>query len=91
MTTTLSAEPGDRSARDSRHTRSWPATVVALPETRWVALATVLFAIGGLTQLADAPAPLFWVCYLGAYAAGGGTRPGRGWRRCGPGPSTSIC
>ncbi|AEV84612.1 cation-transporting ATPase [Actinoplanes sp. SE50] len=43
----------------------------ALPEIRWATLATLLFAAGGITQLAGAPTPLWWVLYLACYAAGG--------------------
>jgi heavy metal translocating P-type ATPase len=45
--------------------------LVALPEVRWAALATVLFAVGGLLQVAGAPAGLWWASYLASYAAGG--------------------
>lgn len=38
---------------------------------RWAIAATTLFAAGGLTQLADAPAWLWWTLYLTCYAAGG--------------------
>jgi heavy metal translocating P-type ATPase len=38
---------------------------------RWAGLATLLFAVGGLAQLAGAPAPLWWALYLACYAAGG--------------------
>jgi len=47
----------------------WSA--VSLPEVRWAAVATVLFAVGGLTQLAGGPAPAWWALYLSSYAAGG--------------------
>lgn len=46
-------------------------SALTLPEVRWAALATVLFAVGGLSQLAGAPAPVWWALYLTAYAAGG--------------------
>jgi heavy metal translocating P-type ATPase len=45
--------------------------LVALPEVRWAALATVLFGVGGLLQVAGAPAGLWWASYLASYAAGG--------------------
>nr|WP_279340029.1 heavy metal translocating P-type ATPase [Sphaerisporangium perillae] len=43
----------------------------SLPEVRWAAAATTLFAAGGITQLAGAPAWLWWSLYLSSYAAGG--------------------
>ncbi|MFI1996274.1 hypothetical protein [Actinoplanes sp. NPDC020271] len=43
----------------------------ALTEIRWATLATLLFAAGGITQLAGAPAPIWWALYLACYAAGG--------------------
>lgn len=42
-----------------------------LPQVRWAAVATVLFGVGGIAQLAGAPAPVWWVVYLVCYAAGG--------------------
>jgi heavy metal translocating P-type ATPase len=47
------------------------ASAAALPEIRWAAAATVLFALGGLCQLAGAPAGLWWTLYLACYATGG--------------------
>lgn len=38
---------------------------------RWAALALVLFALGGLAQLAGAPAEVWWAAYLACYVAGG--------------------
>ncbi|WP_407937840.1 heavy metal translocating P-type ATPase [Micromonospora viridifaciens] len=46
--------------------RAW-----ALTEVRWAALATGLFAAGGVAQLLGAPAPVWWALYLACYAAGG--------------------
>src|SRR4051794_27899412 len=43
----------------------------ALPEIRWATVATVLFALGGVAQLADAPAALWWALYLACYVTGG--------------------
>jgi len=53
--------------------RTVPVAVRAtkLPEARWAALATGLFAIGGITQLAGAPAAVWWCFYLACYGAGG--------------------
>ncbi|MEU6643151.1 heavy metal translocating P-type ATPase [Saccharomonospora sp. NPDC046836] len=42
-----------------------------LSEIRWAALATALFAGGGVTQLAGAPAWTWWTLYLACYLAGG--------------------
>jgi heavy metal translocating P-type ATPase len=42
-----------------------------LPEIRWAALATMLFALGGVAQLTGAPAFVWWPLYLACYAAGG--------------------
>jgi heavy metal translocating P-type ATPase len=44
---------------------------LTLPEVRWAALATALFVLGGLAQLAGAPPLVWWVLYLACYAAGG--------------------
>ena len=43
----------------------------SLPEIRWAAGALGLFVLGGLAQLAGAPAPLYWALYLACYAVGG--------------------
>lgn len=65
------------SARSQRRTAA-PAggpgpvrSLFGLPEVRWAAIATALFAIGGLAQLAGAPAALWWAAYLACYASGG--------------------
>jgi heavy metal translocating P-type ATPase len=42
-----------------------------LPEVRWAAVATVLFAAGGLAQLAGTPSAVWWVLYLACYVTGG--------------------
>ncbi len=47
------------------------AGVLALPDVHWAALATALFALGGLAQLSGAPAVAWWTLYLACYAAGG--------------------
>jgi heavy metal translocating P-type ATPase len=46
-------------------------SVLAMAEVRWAAAATVLFAVGGVLQLAGSPTPVWWVFYLAAYATGG--------------------
>lgn len=45
--------------------------ILTLPQVRWAALATALFAVGGLCQLLGAPAVVYWSLYLVCYAAGG--------------------
>ena len=52
--------------------RTAPASGLrSLPEVRWAALATALFAAGLAARLASAPAPLTAALFLGCYAAGG--------------------
>src|SRR3984885_12473754 len=43
----------------------------SLPEVRWAALATALFAAGLIAHLAAGPAWLWWAFFLSCYAAGG--------------------
>jgi heavy metal translocating P-type ATPase len=62
------APPSPRATSASR--RSFVAAL-ALPQIQWAALATVLFALGGIAQLADAPDAAWWALYLACYAAGG--------------------
>ncbi|WP_433299661.1 heavy metal translocating P-type ATPase [Pseudonocardia sp. CA-142604] len=57
--------------RPTRPARASWAWVWAVAEARWAVIAAVLFAAGGLAQLADAPAVLWWGLYLGCYLAGG--------------------
>jgi len=47
------------------------AAIHAMPEVRWATASLVLFAAGGVAQLAGAPAPVWWALYLACYAAGG--------------------
>ena len=44
---------------------------LALPEVRWAAIATLLFAVGGVAQLAGAPTAVWLTAYLACYASGG--------------------
>lgn len=44
---------------------------MGIPEAKWAAVATGLFAIGGGAQLAGAPASVYWTLYLACYVAGG--------------------
>ena len=59
---------GDResAAAGSRNPGAW-----SLPEVRWAAAATVLFAGGLAARLAYGPAWLAWALFLACYAAGG--------------------
>lgn len=53
---------------------SWRAprsSTWTLPEVRWSLIATGLFGLGLLAQLAGGPAWLYWALYLACYAAGG--------------------
>jgi cation-transporting P-type ATPase J len=43
----------------------------ALPEVRWAAVATALFALGLAAQFGGAPAWVWWVLYLACYVTGG--------------------
>ena len=43
----------------------------SLPEVRWAALATVLFAAGLTARFAHAPGAVAWASFLACYAAGG--------------------
>nr|WP_269467513.1 heavy metal translocating P-type ATPase [Amycolatopsis albispora] len=43
----------------------------SLPEVRWAAAATALFALGLTAQLTGGPAWLWWALYLACYATGG--------------------
>jgi heavy metal translocating P-type ATPase len=47
------------------------ARLHSLPEVRWAALATALFAAGLIVHLAAGPAALAWAFFLACYAAGG--------------------
>jgi cation-transporting P-type ATPase J len=48
-----------------------PGRLWAVREARWAIVALMLFALGGVAQLADAPAPLWWALYLACYVTGG--------------------
>jgi heavy metal translocating P-type ATPase len=50
--------------------------VWSVPEVRWAAIATGLFALAALTHLAGAPSWLYWTLYLSCYVTGGW---GPGW------------
>ncbi|MHA6628013.1 heavy metal translocating P-type ATPase [Pseudonocardia sichuanensis] len=62
----LAGAPAPDRARVPRRSGAW-----SLPEVRWAALATVLFVLGLLVQLAGAPAWAWWTLHLACYVAGG--------------------
>lgn len=63
--------PAPRSASLRSPTRTSLLAALGLPEIRWAALATVLFVVGGVAQLAGAPDAVWWSLYLACYASGG--------------------
>src|ERR1700729_3725345 len=65
--------PGTRTAEDQPGTagRARGGGAWALPEVRWAALATVLFAAGLAAHFAHAPSAVAWAFFLACYAAGG--------------------
>jgi heavy metal translocating P-type ATPase len=75
--------------RDAVRTADGDATAVrtrafALPEVRWAATATVLFALGLAAQYGGAPAWVWWALYLACYVTGGwepGLAGGRALRK----------
>lgn len=71
MTTALHAPDTADATIAQRPRRGWLHTLSTLPETRWAALATVLFALGGIAQLVHSPNAVWWTLYLACYAAGG--------------------
>ncbi|OPG13384.1 heavy metal translocating P-type ATPase [Microbispora sp. GKU 823] len=72
MTTDLTTRPAPRAdAAPGRPRAWWQSGAGSLPEVRWAIAATVLFAAGGVCQLAGAPSWLWWGLYLACYAAGG--------------------
>ncbi|GAA2372663.1 heavy metal translocating P-type ATPase [Dactylosporangium salmoneum] len=54
-----------------RRARRLAGRLWALAEIRWAAVATALFAAGGVAQVAGAPAPIWWTLYLACYVSGG--------------------
>ncbi|MGR6320520.1 heavy metal translocating P-type ATPase [Micromonospora soli] len=71
MTLTTDPRPAAPTAASDARRRGLAARLWALTEVRWAAAATLLFALGVLAQLADAPAPVWWTLYLACYATGG--------------------
>jgi cation transport ATPase len=69
MSSTLSTRPVvDHAAHPPRPL--W-GDAFTLPEVRWAATATVLFAAGGIAQLIGAPSWIWWTLYLACYITGG--------------------
>jgi heavy metal translocating P-type ATPase len=62
----LTGAPAPDRTRVPRRSGAW-----SLPEVRWAGLATVLFALGLLVQLAGGPAWAWWTLHLACYVAGG--------------------
>ena len=71
MSSTLSSPATSTSAAPGPARTRRLGGVLTLPEVRWAALATALFAVGGLSQLAGAPSAVYRALYLACYAAGG--------------------
>ncbi|WP_438361838.1 heavy metal translocating P-type ATPase [Micromonospora sicca] len=71
MTLTADTTPAPPATRAIHAPRRWGTRLWVLAEVRWAMAATVLFALGGIAQLAHAPAPLWWTLYLTCYAVGG--------------------
>ena len=63
-TATAPPRPTTRTPRPAR-------AALTVPEVRWAALATVLFACGAAAHFAGAPEAARWALYLACYAAGG--------------------
>ena len=58
-------------AAESPVTASRRGGLRSLPEVRWAAVATVLFAAGLIAGLAGGPSAVAWALFLACYAAGG--------------------
>jgi cation-transporting P-type ATPase J len=58
-------------AADTDRARPSRMGVWSLPEVRWAALATALFAVGLVAHFTRAPAAVAWTFFLASYAAGG--------------------
>ncbi|MDH6282938.1 heavy metal translocating P-type ATPase [Prescottella agglutinans] len=68
MSSPVLDRPLDPAVRVSGAGRTRP---LALPEVRWAAAATALFALGLLAQFGGGPAWLWWALYLACYVTGG--------------------
>ncbi|CAN5146055.1 heavy metal translocating P-type ATPase [soil metagenome] len=73
MSSTLSAPARELlpSGGPRRGVRSRLWGVLSMSEVRWAVMATVLFAIGGVVQLAGGPPLVWWTLYLACYVTGG--------------------
>ena len=72
MSSMLSAPPsGTVTAERSVPSSSRVHGLLAVAEVRWAVVATVLFTVGGVAQLAGGPVWLWWALYLSCYATGG--------------------
>ncbi|THJ64697.1 cadmium-translocating P-type ATPase [Arthrobacter echini] len=71
MSQILTSLPGASTGRSLPKPPSIFRTGARLPEVRWATVALVLFLLGGIAQLAGAPAAVWWSLYLTCYAAGG--------------------
>src|SRR6202451_1112912 len=58
-------------AAEASATASRRGGLRSLPEVRWAALATALFAAGRIARLAAGPSAVSWALFLACYAAGG--------------------
>jgi len=67
----LLSPPDTSTISAGRSGRSGLRGTLALPELRWAVAATILFTVGGVAQLAGAPAWSWWALYLVCYATGG--------------------
>ena len=70
MTTAL-ADPRRTAGREAAAPQPRDPGPWSLPEVRWAAVATLLFAGGLVVRLAGGPAWLYWALFLACYAAGG--------------------
>ena len=65
-----------RGAEGTNRARPGRSGAWSLPEVRWAALATALFAVGLAAHFTRAPTAVAWTFFLASYAAGG-WEPGR--------------
>lgn len=65
------APAGQQRDQPARSWRTPRSSAWSLAEVRWALIATGLFGLGGLAQLAGAPIWLYWTLYLACYVTGG--------------------
>src|SRR3984885_7718372 len=70
-TSTSTSTATARGAGGTDRARPGRMGVVSLPEVRWAALATALFAVGLVAHFTGAPAAVAWTFFLASYATGG--------------------